>query len=1656
MTTGRAARLGSFFVLLVMLALPAQAADVTLNASDGFGTTSFNAAGGWDSAAAPTAGNDYFTSNYSLRTPPDNGSYTFAGDSLTVNNTNGYPQGLFYKGTGNTGIITIDNLILDGGYISHGNGPADVFQLDGNISVLTDSVLHAKQGPIDVLANISGSGTISNPSSDNTGVILSFLSPTSTFTGSVVNNGRFTLADDAVMNFVIGASGVNNSVSGTGAETIFDGDFVFDLSGASSTPGDSWNIAAASNQSFGETFTVSGFSQSGDFWTDGTYLFNTTNGVLSISAPPISWDVDGGGDWSTTTNWIDDTPPSAGDDVLFGSVLTADNAPATINLDTNVSVSRVSFSNANQYILSGANTLTLTDLAQISAGSGTHEVAVVIDGSIGLTKTGTGDIILSADNTYTGTTTVQAGALRILNVGAVDGAAVVESGGTLFFQGDGEGGGYDGTFSGNISGAGEVALSNTLTTETVTFSSAKSYTGQTSVNGGTLQVSGAGTLGASDGTATTRTLVAGNEATGKVALSGGIAIGNEVLTLGARELSAIDAVHLTSDGNNSWAGNVKGQTGGTQYNIESTSGTLTLSGTISAPDTATRNFVFDGAGNVNITGRLVDLATDDDGVDLAGPVNALSNVNVIKRGTGTLTISTGGTNLSTEANNFYRGTTVIEEGTLAVVDSQTADAGELFTSSIAIQQGATFDTSAFDNYSLQVVEDPDTIPYSGDEFGQVVTGSGTINTGSGRILAYEDSVITPGDEVGTLSVTGNMTINQSAANPNGALNYDLGSATTVGSGVSDLLAVSGNLRLLADGAAGGGQFQLNVTPTGGTLATTPYTLMTAGNTTGSNATAADFTVALVTADGTPINSRQDDAATVSVGANAVTVTFSPAQTFNWTGATNGTWDVGTTNNWSSTDQKFFDLDKVTFPNGTGQTTVDVAGPVAPGSMTFTNTTDTYTFTGGAIEGNGPVTLNAGAKVVLATANTNLGGNVSLGSGAVLQQGDGSSTGNNTLTGVVSGSGGLTVQSGQIVLTGANDYTGVTTINGGTLITANATAMGSTAAGTIINGGSLRSNGDTYTSNEPITLNGGSLAVGGGGPAAVTFAGDITVGASGGTIQVDGDTGEDGLTVSGNIGGTGGGTLTANVGSNSTMTVPSNITNNGTLSKTGGGSLALTGAATVAAPMISVAGGSLNVTGLSSTFTVASGQTISGSGSGTVTGNVIAATGSTVRVGGAGLSTSPSQFVIDDFESYSLGDVNDVANPPWTAHASSTYSDIEDDGTGNQVLAYGHDNASAPDYGGASRAMPADGVISDGDIATFFYRVNSKQDDPDHSFGLSDGTDTGAGWFADYEAQVALVDDGDAGNGTFNLVVRNGGGTTTAATGLTPNTWYNIWIVVDQTTDTYDVYQNTGTGDATGGDQVASGFGFRNGTTAPLNTILAFWAPAPIDNQVMVDSLTYLDGVDLTNPLGGLSPVNIFHSETMTVDGDLTLDAGATLALDIFDPQTLDLLTVTGSLVADGTLEITLDASAPTPSLGDTFDILDFGSASGAFAALNLPGLASGLTWNTSDLLTTGILEVVSTGGLIGDYNEDGIVDAADYTVWRDKLGDDGSTLANRDPGNSGVISEDDYASWKSNFGMTSGSGSLATGAVPEPGTLWMALLVLCGAPFMRRHRGGCR
>lgn len=87
--------------------------------------------------------------------------------------------------------------------------------------------------------------------------------------------------------------------------------------------------------------------------------------------------------------------------------------------------------------------------------------------------------------------------------------------------------------------------------------------------------------------------------------------------------------------------------------------------------------------------------------------------------------------------------------------------------------------------------------------------------------------------------------------------------------------------------------------------------------------------------------------------------------------------------------------------------------------------------------------------------------------------------------------------------------------------------------------------------------------------------------------------------------------------------------------------------------------------------------------------------------------------------------------------------------------------------------------------------------------------------------------------------------------------------------------------------------------------------------------------------------------------------------------------------------------------------------------------------------------------LSGDYNNDGLVDAADYTVWRDNLGSAAGTLPNDTDG--GTVGVAQYNTWKANYGQTL-PGMLAQSSIPEPTTLWLLLGAGCCVAGMHRRR----
>lgn len=162
---------------------------------------------------------------------------------------------------------------------------------------------------------------------------------------------------------------------------------------------------------------------------------------------------------------------------------------------------------------------------------------------------------------------------------------------------------------------------------------------------------------------------------------------------------------------------------------------------------------------------------------------------------------------------------------------------------------------------------------------------------------------------------------------------------------------------------------------------------------------------------------------------------------------------------------------------------------------------------------------------------------------------------------------------------------------------------------------------------------------------------------------------------------------------------------------------------------------------------------------------------------------------------------------------------------------------------------------------------------------------------------------------------------------------------------------------------------------------------------------------------------------LTTDSLLEIELGGTQAGIDFD-----LLQVVGAATLDGELQVSLLESF-VPQLGNSFEFLTaFAGLSGVFEATTLPPLEDGLAWNVlyGDNAVSLIVEETTITAMPGDFNEDGVVNAADFVAWRNGLQDEHSTAG--------------YEDFYQNFGASSADASFATQAVPEPNPVLLILL----------------
>ena len=207
--------------------------------------------------------------------------------------------------------------------------------------------------------------------------------------------------------------------------------------------------------------------------------------------------------------------------------------------------------------------------------------------------------------------------------------------------------------------------------------------------------------------------------------------------------------------------------------------------------------------------------------------------------------------------------------------------------------------------------------------------------------------------------------------------------------------------------------------------------------------------------------------------------------------------------------------------------------------------------------------------------------------------------------------------------------------------------------------------------------------------------------------------------------------------------------------------------------------------------------------------------------------------------------------------------------------------------------------------------------------------------------------------------------------------------------------------------------------------------------------------------GGLvAPGN--SAGTLDINGNYTQTAVGDLAIEIAAPTEFDRLEITGTATLGGELQVSL-LDGFTPSAGQSYGFFFASGGFGeTFARLNLPDLPAGLGWQLNPGGTTIFLNVVTV--LSGDYNQNGVVDAADYVVWRNTRGQAGAGLA-ADGNDNGQIENGDYIVWRSNFGRTAGSAAVLhsaeplSAAVPEP-TAAMLLGLSIAALFLIHRPGG--
>ena len=968
--------------------------------------------------------------------------------------------GVTVTGTTGTLIFQAGNASLTGSYNVTGGL---VFNVTG--TALVSGVISGAGGLTQAGTGttiLAGSNTYSGLTAINAGTLQVGNGGT---TGSL-GTGTVIDSTNLVFNFS-GVTTIGNLISGTGRLT---------------QAGTGTTILTANNTYSGITTISAGTLQVGSGGTTGSLGTGsvTDNGALAYNLSSAT----------TVSNLISGTGglTQAGAGTLILATNNTYSGGTTINAGTTLQVGN---GGTTGNLGSGAVT---NDGDLIFNTTGTRTITPAIGGSGNLSQVGTGTTVLTANNTYAGSTTISAGTLQIGNggtTGSLGTAATVTDNANLTFN-------LGGTTTVNtlIAGTGNLTKAGA---GTVILAANNTYGGATTISAGTLQVGNGGTDGS---------LGAGN-VVDSAALVFNLASATTVGSLisGGGRLTQSGAGALTLAANNTYSGGTTinaGTTlqvgnGGTTGNLGSgavtdngdltfnTTGTTTItpvisgSGNLSQVGTGTTvltgNNTYGGSttisagtlqiGNGGTTGSLGTAATVTDNANLTFNLGGTATVNASIAGTGNLTKAGAGT-VILAANNTYGGTTTISAGTLQVGNGGTD--GSLGTGNIVDNATLTYNLSG--NTTIA----------------GTLSGSGTLqNTylGTAQTLSavsgFTGTYLVLADENSALAATFNVPAGTSLSGNkvdvllSGSANADT-SFTPFTVFNPQNTAYTGTPTLQLDGitvanatAALGGTLTssgTNVALSGGFLwqlnngtTTTNFTTLTdsSGAVLGGNSWIAVAPGLTVTESGVLSGSASNLLVqwpgwgpVCTIGCAAPTVILSGNNTYSVVGNT----DVGYTTLQIGNGGASGSI-------GTGNVNLGYANS----TLAF-NTGGTTTVTG-AIVGAGSLIQQSTGTTILAANNTYSGsttisnGTLQVGSGGTTGSLGSASTvtdngtlafnlsGNTTVSTTITGTGNLTqAGTGATLLTANNSYSGTTTITAGTLQVGNGGGAGSLGSGAI--------------------------------------------------------------------------------------------------------------------------------------------------------------------------------------------------------------------------------------------------------------------------------------------------------------------------------------------------------------------------------------------------------------------------------------------------------------------------------------------------------------------------------------------------------------------------------------------------------------------------------